>query len=331
VSTRPPKRRKPLLSHPQDIHCVVYHLLALVAYGSAFWLYLHPEVAGITGPWSRVAFVLAAAVMLGWISGIDVGVNFHNHAHRPVFTRPWMNRWFGRIWPLSGGWPSFFWWYAHVVVHHTDLLGPTDWTLPHRRADGRFEGIYRYSLLHWPWRYARHLPRDFRAGRGGENIPRQAVKEFVIFLVLWSIPFWIDPLMALGLWVLPQWIGNVVIMGPGMYAQHAGCELKTEEKPYSHSNTYLSRFFNMTMFNIGYHIEHHDYPQVHWSELPAFHQKMLGEILPKGGHMLPFGYYRASRLLSPKYTRAARERARREFEEPVLPPDLASLLAGAAT
>ena len=39
-----------------------------------------------------------------------------------------------------------------------------------------------------------------------ENLPlerRRAVKELAIFLVLWSIPFWIDPVMALCLWVLP--------------------------------------------------------------------------------------------------------------------------------
>jgi len=71
-------------SHPQDWHCVLFHFICLTAYACAFWLYLHPKVAGIAGPWSRAAFVLASAMVLGWISGIDVGVNFHNHSHRPI-------------------------------------------------------------------------------------------------------------------------------------------------------------------------------------------------------------------------------------------------------
>jgi len=305
--------RGALFAHREDIHLVVYHLLSLAAYGAAFWLYLHPQVAGIDGPWSRAAFVVAAALMLGWISGIDVGVVFHNHTHKKIFRAEWLNRWFGRIWTFSGGWPSYYWWYSHVIVHHSNLLGPTDWTLPKRKADGSFEGIYTYSLLHWPWRYIPHLWRDFSSARGGKQVPRQSAIELAIFLALWSIPFWIDPWMALGLWVLPQWIGNALIMGPGMYAQHAGCRPKSLQDPYGHSNTYLSRFFNLTMFNIGYHVEHHDYPQVHWSELPAFHEEMKGQLIAGGAHVVPFGYYRASRLLSPRFSEAQEARAQAEF------------------
>ena len=108
-----------ILAHPEDVHCVVFHLLTLAAYGCAFWLYLHPELVHIKGVWSRLAFVAAAAIMLGWIAGIDLGVNFHNHTHRRIFRVEWLNRWFGRLWTFSSGWPSFYWWHAHVVVHHT--------------------------------------------------------------------------------------------------------------------------------------------------------------------------------------------------------------------
>jgi len=306
-------RRGRVLAHPQDIHCVAFHLLSLAAYASAFWLYLHPEIAGIRGPGSRLAFVASAALMLGWISGINVGVNFHNHTHRKIFRHGWLNRWFGRTWTVSGGWPSYYWWFSHVVVHHSNLLGPTDWTLPRRRADGSFEGIYRYSLLHWPWRYAAHMWRDFTGNRGGKGVGRQAAMELVIFLALWSIPFWIDPWMALGLWVLPAWVANVLIMGPGMYAQHAGCVPKSESRPFSHSNIYLSGFFNLTMFNIGYHVEHHDSPQVHWSDLPRFHEEMKERLIAARAHVVPYGYYHASRLLSPRWSAEAAARARAEF------------------
>lgn len=308
-----PSEEGRLFAHPQDVHCVLFHLLTVLAYLAAFWLYLHPETAGIDSPASEAAFIAAAALMLGWISGINVGVNFHNHAHRHVFRSRWLSRWFGRLWPITGGWPSFFWWYSHVVIHHSHLLGPDDWTLPKRRSDGSFENIYKYALLHWPWRYAVHLWKDLVSGRGGKNVGRRAARELLIFLVLYSIPFWIDPVMGVVLWLLPHWIGNVLIMAPGMYAQHADCSPKSEHQPYGHSNTYLSKFFNLTMFNIGFHIEHHDYPQVHWSDLPEFHRLMKDELLPAGARMLPYGYYRASRVLSPKLTRAGRLRAEQEW------------------
>ena len=282
----------------EDLHCVLYHVFCLLAYASAFWVWFHPELAGLDGFWDTAAFVTAAAFLLGWISGVDVGVNFHNHSHKKIFRRRWMNDWFGRIWTFSGGWPSYFWQHAHVTVHHANLLADNDWTLPKQRPDGRFENLYSYVLLHWPWRYAVHLYRDFRADRAGRYSGRRALLELSIFAALWSVPFWIDWRMALCLWVLPQWIGNAVTMGSGMYAQHAGSVRATEEDPVRHSNTYLSPFFNATMFNIGYHVEHHDYPGVHWADLPEFHAANRQRLLDGNAHVLPYGYYRAATILS---------------------------------
>lgn len=280
-----------LLARREDVHCVVFHLACLAAYGIAFWLWCHPDAAGLTTTPRKVAFVVAAAFLLGWISGIDVGVNFHNHAHRRIFTRPWLNRWFGRAWTFSGGWPAAYWQYAHVTVHHSNLLGERDWTLPRRRDDGSFEPLLTYALCHWPWRYAVHLWRDVRDGRFAR---RTAVRELLWFLPLYSIPFWIDPWMGVWLWLLPHWIANCVTMASGMFVQHAGCVQKDLQHPVQHSNGFLSRFFNRTMFNIGYHVEHHDHPGVHWADLPAFHAANKEQLIEAGAHYVPYGYYRAA-------------------------------------
>jgi fatty acid desaturase len=284
-----------ILAHPQDLHCVIFHIACLVAYACAFWLYRHPELAGITGPWSRASFVAASACALGWISGINVGVNYHNHSHRRIFVSTFLNRWFGRLWTFSSGWPSFFWEYAHVTVHHANLLGNADWTLPKRNADGSFEDFRRYVLAHWPWRYAVHFSKEFGSRR---KLRKKALREFAIFLAFWSIPFWIDPIMAVWLWVLPHWLANTWVTGSGMYVQHVGCVRKSADKPVSHSNIFLSKFFNLTMFNIGYHLEHHDYPRVHWSELPELHNRLKKELIDGGAHVLPYGYYHGSFLLA---------------------------------
>lgn len=293
----PRNRGRPgrVLARPEDAHCVIFHVACLAAYAVAFWLWSNPQQSGLDTWTERTVFVMAAAFLLGWISGIDVGVNFHNHSHRRMFTRPWMNRWFGRFWTFSGGWPSAYWQYAHVTVHHANLLDGRDWTLPTRREDGSFESIYRYIFLHWPWRYAVHLFRDIRAGRFDR---RRAGTELIWFAALWSIPFWIDPWMGLWLWALPHWIGNAVTMGSGMYVQHAGCVRKDALHPVSHSNGFLSRFFNRTMFNIGYHVEHHDHPGVHWADLPAFHEEHREQFVADGAHYVPYGYYTAARKVS---------------------------------
>jgi len=291
----PNMKKRWILAHPEDKHCILYNIFVLAAYGLAFWLYLHPVAAGISGVPSRVAFVVGAGGLLGWISGVNVGVNFHNHAHRPIFRSVFLNLWFERIWTFSGGWPAFYWAYSHVDVHHDNLLKGEDWTMPRRRDDGRFESINSYVLTHWPWRFLPALWRDFLGLPAGHWMRVKALKEGLIFLVLWSIPFWIDPWMALGLWVFPHWVGNVV-MGAGMYVQHAGCGAKSLQDPYRHSNAFTSKFFNLVMFNIGFHVSHHDHAQVHWSDLPDFHQSMKERYVKAGVHVVPYGYFHAAHL-----------------------------------
>ena len=300
-----PSRRR-ILVHPQDWHCVIFHLICLGAYVSAFWLYKHPQLVGVTGPWSRIAFVATSAVMLGWISGIDVGVNFHNHSHRPIFTSHFVNRWFGRFWTFSGGWSSFFWEYCHVTIHHAKLLSTEDWTLPKQNPDGSFENFQRYLFTHWPWRSSLHLWKDLTAR---PSLRRKSLRELTIFVALWSIPFWIDPVMALWLWVLPHWIANAFVMGSGMYVQHSGCVPKTLAQPVRHSTVFVSKFFNFTMFNIGFHLEHHEHPRVHWSELPELHQRLKQELIDGGTHVVPYGNYHAAFLL------AGDDARRKRFDE----------------
>lgn len=270
----PRAARSALLSHPDDIHCVVYHLVTVAAYCLAFWLWLHPEASGLQGFWPCAAFTLAAAPLLGWIGGIDVGVNFHNHTHRRIFTSPSWNRWFARLWTPTGGWPAAYWRHLHVTVHHAHLLEPRDWTVPATLADGRFESSLRYQLRHWPWRTCRHFYLEIRSGRFQRH---RAAVELAWFLAIWSIPFWIDPLMAVCLWVLPHWCANCVTLGRGMYVQHAGCEGHRDNPAHPHSNNFVLPFYNRTMFNIGYHAEHHDHPEVHWSELPDLHHRLAAK------------------------------------------------------
>lgn len=199
--------------------------------------------------------------MLGWISGIDVGVNFHNHTHRRIFRSAFLNRWFARQWPVTGGWPAAYWHHLHVTVHHTYLLGERDWTVPRAQFPGTFrEQPVVPRLKTWPWRTALHFYRDIRDGRFDR---RRAGKELFWFAAIWSIPFWIDPVMALCLWVLPHCCANIVEHWDAACSCAAcGCEAFPANPAAMHSNDFVLPFYNKTMFNIGYHAEHHDHPGV---------------------------------------------------------------------
>ena len=60
------------------------------------------------------------------------------------------------------------------------------------------------------------------------------------------------------------------------------------------------------MFNIGFHLEHHDHPRVHWSELPELHERLKQDMIDGGTHVVPYGLYHASFLLAGDNTRQKR-------------------------
>lgn len=282
------------LSHPEDAHGLLFCGLCFAAIGSAFWLWLHPEVTGFATPGQKLGFALGAGMWLGWCGGINMGVNFHSHAHKPVFKSDALNRWFGRLWTVPGGIPAYWWRYKHLAVHHSHLGDDDrDWVQPKRRADGRYENMWIYVLLYWPWRWGYHFAGEVRNAPAA--VRRRFLWEFMLFAVPFSIPFFVDPWMALGLWLFPAWVGGSIVMGMGMYAQHAG---GTNEQRFSHTTTFLSHFFNLTMFNAGFHVEHHEHPSMHWSELPRLHEAMKPELIEGGAHIVPYGIYRASSLLN---------------------------------
>jgi fatty acid desaturase len=204
-----------------------------------------------------------------------------------------LNRWFGRIWALTNGWPACFWLHSHVTVHHADTLGPTDWTLPKRLDDGSFEHKWKYNALHWPWRYAAHLWADWRS-RTYPLLTSEAPGDLLAFCVLYSIPFLIDPMMGLLLWFAPHYVGNVFILGSGMWVQHVGCQAEDEAHPFRTSNTYLSRFSNLVTFNSGLHNLHHAFPHIHWADLPEFQRLLQQAFDADGASALRVGMFRTS-------------------------------------
>ncbi len=88
---------------PADCHNLLYHGLLVTAYEVSFWLYHYPELIGIERPLGLAAFVLGCGIMLGWTSGVNVAVNFHNRAHLPIFRSAAANRWLSRFWAVTAG------------------------------------------------------------------------------------------------------------------------------------------------------------------------------------------------------------------------------------
>ncbi len=59
------------------------------------------------------------------------------------------------------------------------------------------------------------------------------------------------------------------------FDRHADPSIENEFEAFINN---LNRFYNITSGNLGYHTAHHHKQGVHWSLLPALHEKIKDEI-----------------------------------------------------
>ncbi len=78
-------------------------------------------------------------------------------------------------------------------------------------------------------------------------------------------------------YVLPLYVLTYFITRYVDYLNHYGCD-ETSDNIYEHANNSLSKIFNRTTHNFGYHTAHHVKPGAHWTKLPEIHEEIAGKI-----------------------------------------------------
>jgi hypothetical protein len=156
-------------------------------------------------------------------------------------------------------WPSMLlialglWWCANTVSHNFIHL-------PFFRscAANRAFSIYLSLLLGLPqtlWRQ-RHL-----AHHAERRIPLRITTlllcEILCVTVLWTIIAVMSPRFLLASY-LPGWL-----LGLGL------CHLQGRYEHARGTTSHYGWLYNFVFFNDGYHVEHHQKPAHHWSELPG--------------------------------------------------------------
>jgi fatty acid desaturase len=210
---------------------------------------------------------------------VGVGVIHHNHAHRPMWRWPWLNR-VTDLWLTAlQGHPTFVFRPAHNDNHHRYRHGPKDVARTYRFAGGDTNTLVGY-LIHpfqavavlYPllWRYLRKLrtgcPARFHI----------ALAQYALVGAVWLWAAAASPTQALLYVLIPQALALHWLLGAN-YFQHAHAD------GFSRWN-YARNFegaVNWLYFNIGLHTAHHEQPGLHWSELPAAHTALRQRIDPR--------------------------------------------------
>jgi len=207
----------------------------------------------------------------------EVNLVEHNHMHLAIFRSRFLNALLGWMCHLSNGVPLDSYKLHHVVNHHRfnnrfDATG-RDWSslfgfegtrFPNRPVGktyyvASFPFLAHGECLLWFLRSpTSKLSRGF-------IVSMLIVSPVSIFLA------WMNPTGFITFFVIP-WVLILFGMGNNNYDQHRGCKMSNS---YDSANNFLSLYYRVLSFNVGYHVAHHIKPNLHWSLLPRYHETLM--------------------------------------------------------
>jgi fatty acid desaturase len=196
----------------------------------------------------------------------------HNFLHTPFFRRRALNKAFAVVNSANLFLPQVLYKYHHLIHHqyandpirNGTTLDPSS-TYRYGR-NGQQEGFVRYSAL--------SLFRDGTSHAYQEALRHGQRKQFWMELAAIAV--------VGAIWIAIDWRWFLLAYAPLFYC---GWFLALLENYFEHhratdpdnrladSVSYYGRWYNMFMFNEGYHQEHHIKPHLHWTRRPAVHME----------------------------------------------------------
>ncbi len=208
--------------------------------------------------------------------GVTVAVMTHNHNHLPMWKNKQLNILTDLWLTVFYGFPVFAWIPTHNKNHHRLNNREGDYTITYRVS----EKNNLLTLISYPT-ISSYYQQKAIAIYLKEQWAKDKEKFILsilqyVFLGAWLAFFFImDWKKALLYIFIPQQFAlfSVLVFN---YVQHVHAN---EESKYNHSRNFVGAL-NWFLFNNGLHTVHHDRAGLHWSEVPAAHDKIKDRIDP---------------------------------------------------
>jgi fatty acid desaturase len=225
----------------------------------------------------------------------------HLHIHRPFSGKPALNLILDLSMGAVTGMVSSNWRIQHLYGHHRGI------DLPYRGGRGilpnyspidviSFSAAALWHTFYWP------IIESFRKGILNDiQTPMRYrwafCEQSLLLLLVATLMVWQFRLVLI--YLLPWYVVTHFLTRYVDYLNHYGCD-ESSDNPYLRANNSLSRWFNLTTHNFGYHTAHHMRPGAHWTELPAIHRTIADKIPDRhikyfswSGLLVPYHFYRS--------------------------------------
>ncbi len=249
------------MNYKSDLLSLVTILLNLTLYAVGLILPF-----GISG----IFYILLTSILVFMVFHVN-----HNHIHNPIFKNEGLNFLINSMMSIAILNPVTLFYFAHLSNHHPNYCNDQDWT-------GRHHAGHRMGLLR-VFRYnisvfLNFLKNGFFISRSKLPISRKKslVCEILTLSVFISMLLYLVPLATFLLYILlPSFLGlqGMIFMN---FFVHDGCLPEIREKS---CRNFTSTRANFLTFNNGFHLAHHEWPQLHWSLLPSVHQKKYAQTI----------------------------------------------------
>lgn len=180
---------------------------------------------------------------------------------------------------LFFGLPPMLYFHHHIKMHHKEGNGPEDLSSTERFRRDSFLGWLNY-FLRFVFFGAFEIPYYFLK-RKRFDYAAKIILGYIFFYALITASYIHNPMGTITIFIVPTLICWYGLMA-GNWTQHAFIDSSDPECPYKNSITVIDSIYNKRCFNDGYHIAHHFFPGMHWSEMPTEFEKHKEEYYQNG-------------------------------------------------
>lgn len=220
--------------------------------------------------WALVIFFLGPHLLM-----------LHNICHRSPWKKSF-KRPFDILVSVLGllfGLPPMIYFHHHIKMHHKEGNSISDLSTTEPFKRDSFLGWLRYFggfIFTLPF----ELPLYFLK-RGRKDYALNVILGYILFYTTLITAYRFNALGTVFIFIVPTLICWFGLMG-GNWAQHAFIDHEDPDCPYKNSITVVDSVYNKRCFNDGYHIGHHLFPGMHWTEMPAEFEKNRDKYYDKG-------------------------------------------------